>query len=290
MTRQIVIPTKQHADSILRYILDTFKYIDNHTESIVLKHPDWKHDPDIHGDWCSKPKILYTDIETNIDDIQSWRNTNKHYEQTDAMVCFPKQMEFKNCRDEVETGTYYNAYSLFRLEENMDKIKEYAPKELPPLYDLAKFNNIRVIYGPGKEWGGFMRVERSDDDKSIMRTMQLAHDISDLFFHELAHCYDYNLWRNELRNYDGSGVFIHDQNNGSDVRELTVELTACTLSMVYGRDTIEKSISYIERKLHCKNRRHLLNNCNKVLQRTMNVLHSILDDAEKLADSRNTRD
>ena len=263
MTRQTSIPTKQQIDDTVQYVFEKFDDTELNNRSIIVNHPEWKLDS-FYIRFQRKTEILFSDIEPNVDDLRLWKDKHGFNDKTKAVICFPKYKEFVNCKDEVEKGMYYNAYPLHKLERKMDLMQEYVPQELPPLYELCKYNNISVIYGPERQGrGGSMYCSKNQ--------MILNHDIMDSFFHELAHFYDYH-----IHNFKSSQ---------KRTQEIIAEVTACTLSMIYGRDTTQKSMSYINYYMWQYTPKDISKRCRKVLKRITNVLHSIIDDAEKLADS-----
>ena len=267
MTRQTSIPTKQQVDDTVQYVLEKFNDTELDNRSIIVNHPEWKLDS-FYIKWQTKTEILLSDIEPNVDDLRSWKNKRGFDDKVKAVICFPKYKEFINSKDEEVTGVYYNAYPMYNLERYIDMLPEYTPKELPPLYELCKYNDISVIYGPEQRGlGGLMY--------NANKQMVLNHDIMDSFFHELAHYYDYR-----VHNFKSSQ---------KRTQEIIAELTACTLSMIYGRDTTQKSMSYINHYMWQHTPKDISKRCRKVLKRITNVLHSIVDDAKKVHNQKNTK-
>ncbi|MCS5697168.1 ArdC family protein [Desulfofundulus thermocisternus] len=105
---------------------------------------------------------------------------------------------------------------VFRLEdtegEPLPEV-DYAPPELPPLFDVATRMGIKVKYAPGDGscYGSFQ--------PGLKRINLHTHDVK-TYFHELAHAV-----HNTIRPLVG----------GQDpVQEVVAETVACTLCEIYG--------------------------------------------------------
>ena len=270
MTRQTSIPTRQQIDDTVQDVFERFNDTEIDKNFTMIDHV-WSVDPKLDVSWCQS--VLFADISPNMDDIKSWKKQHNYDDKRRAIICFPKQKEFTNSRDERETGVYYNAYPMYNLERYIDVLPEYIPQELPPLYGLAEYNNINVLYGPNKRgYGGFLRrkVKWIKYEPNTNAFIQLSHDKMETYFHELAHYYDHK---------------VHKFNHSGKVpSEVIAEVTSCVLAMIYGKDITQDSFSYIACHVR-KDAPAVRKRCNRVLDRITNVLHSIVDDAEKLADS-----
>lgn len=161
----------------------------------------------------------------------------------------------------------FRSIPVFRYEDTEGKpLEEYKPKELPPLYDLAKFNGIDV------RWTNTVEGECG----SIVlenKAMRLSTESPDTFLHELIHFYD-------LKNRD-------DVVNGQDkTQEIVAQLGACVLAKMYGYDFKEYTWNYIASYSETKDPEKIGRECIAVINRVGKVIDEILNDAEKLAEDK----
>lgn len=102
---------------------------------------------------------------------------------------------------------------------------DYAPAELPPLYEVAERLGVTVSYGPVEESaGGWYNPGR--------KHIHLGAHHTPLFFHELAHA---------------AHDSIESLKGGQDAEQETVaELTAAVLADLYGCDHTGDAWRYIQ--------------------------------------------
>ena len=269
MTRQISIPTKQQVDDTVQYIIEDFKNTDIVDIDAIHEKEWYDQEKSLIVNWDVFPKhvMRYNKITYTMRDIIEIKKQYNCDENT--IICFPRHHKFTNSKDEEETGVYYNAYPMYNLEERWNDVREYVPKELPPLYELVKFNNINLVYGPEKasRSGNYSTIANKQGVQDLIR---LGSDDSILYFHELAHCYDNKLHTIRL--------------NGSHLtEEIIADVVQCTLSMIYGKDTIQLSMSHLAKYKRVKDPAKINKDCKRLLKRITNVLHSIVDDANTIA-------
>ena len=258
MTRK-TIPTKQQADDML---LDTIDKFDNMTVKPCTggKSPqNWNHESRFAVNNGSNDSYIFLSGMPSKQDIKVIKKAlTSNWSNLQCGV----QRNYMN-KDEEVTGKYFNPYMMVDLENHYDEIPEYIPKELPPLYDCTVQDKIFVMYGPDQKGKG----------GSVIRTtkqmiMFLSNDKPSTFFHELGHCYDY--------------MYHKDKQQSVVDNEIVAELTSCVLSRLYGSNRLTSCKRYIANHTSLFGEDDLVvQGCKKVLDRTKNVLHSILTSAEK---------
>ena len=253
MTR---IPTKQQVNDTIDYTIQQIKYT-NIKELSSINHKEWTEYPQFKIDWDSNPTILVSNKTPTPQDILNYKTFNDKDLVQDAIFCIPK-----TGIDEGEKRTYYNAYPLRHLEHHIGMLPEYDPKELPPLFELMEYRDVQVIYGPTPEdVGGSLHVSNE------MVFMTLGNDRMETYFHELGHLYD----KKFTTEYDN---IISD--------EIIAEVTACVLSMIYGKDITESTTSYLS--LYVNSDTTLISQLvEKLSNRIKGVLYTIFSDSYKLS-------
>ena len=103
---------------------------------------------------------------------------------------------------------------------------DYAPKELPPLMEVAQRLGVDVTYAPTRD--GSLGNCKTDGSR-----ITLGSDDPAVFFHELAHAAHRRVMGRELT----GGQDPH--------QETTAELTAAVLMQMYGEDRTGNAWTYI---------------------------------------------
>ena len=270
MTQTQTVPTKEQANKVLKDICKAFassKIIDDITVSV---NTSWSDNTPPSATWSITNQIILAHYDTrDARGIRQWESVGRKInpDAKPVIIRAPRYYKFKNDKDEEVTGMYFVGIPVFRLEDTTgDPLPECKPKELPPLYDLAEHNGIKVTYGPQRKagQGGFY----SPSDKHIY----LCGEAKGSFFHELAHHYD--------------GKFTKMKIGRHVDQEMVAEMTACVLAKLYGEDTIEFSQKYCAKYIGTTDPVKVGRSCVMVLNRVKNVIHSILEDAEKLQNKK----
>ena len=168
----------------------------------------------------------------------------------------------------------FNAIPVFRYEDTEGTpLKEYKPKQLPPLIGVAEKWGVKVRY----------------DDTSIMgengsyspsnKEIRLCVEEMDTFFHELAHLAHMKI--------DGKLKMGQDPE-----QEAIAQLTACVLSKMYGYDAMTYTFNYISsysKSIEGEGGNRPLKvgkMCFKVMKKVQQILECILDQKELNEDKK----
>ena len=264
MTRQETILTHETVNEAIHDILDVFERTEIVEYDEIINKQSWSNlcrsEYEVGWDssncstfWFDSKSKLVHDLQNDDTCIQHLRNVYSK--------CLLRK-EFIN-KEEV-TCFYYNAYPMYDINKYIDMLPEYKPQELPPLYELAMYNDVRLIYGPeiNKHTSGQILVHSNN-----RMDIQLCNDLPNTYFHELAHVYD-------------SRVIDIDMLNTNE-SETVAEFTACVLSMIYGIDTTKSSLAYIS-TFTSNDNDELVVDCMCVLDRISNILDSIITDNQRL--------
>jgi hypothetical protein len=191
---------------------------------------------------------------------QVYRNVKKGSKAIYILVPMQKKIKEQDT-DESKMITFgFKAMPVFRYEDTEGvPLKEYEPKVLPPLFDLAKKNGIRVRW-KNSSFGEYGSI----DVKS--GSMTISTDSPDTFLHELVHWYD-NL--------------NHPLKPGQDAQQETVaQLGACVLAKMYGYDVQNYTWQYIANYADTDSPQKVGQACMKVLARVQKIINAILQDAQ----------
>jgi len=150
----------------------------------------------------------------------------------------------------------FKAIPVFRYEDTAgQELPVYQPRNPPPLLEVATRFGMRVTYerlGPG--------VYGAADHTS--KTITLATEDPDVFFHELAHAIH--------RSFDPK------TGHGQEPEAETIaQLVAATLARLYGRPADGFSWAYISQQAGSDNPQRVGRLCLRVLDRTKKVLDLI---------------
>jgi len=153
----------------------------------------------------------------------------------------------------------FKAIPVFRLEDTQGRpIPTYTPRTTPPLMEVAERFGMRVQYerlGPGT-YGA---------TDHAARTITLASEEPDVFFHELAHAIHRG--------------FEPKTGHGQEPEAETVaQLVAATLARLYGRPADAFSWSYVSMYAQSSSPQMVGRLCMRVLDRTKKVLDLIYPD------------
>lgn len=151
--------------------------------------------------------------------FRQWEQVGRKVKKGAKAVYILAPLTFKRENDEGETVTFVGGFRyipVFPLwETEGDELPEfdYAPLELPPLYDVAEHLGVTVAYGEiGSGAEGWFSSKREHIQLGV-------HDPA-TFFHELAHAA-----HNKLEPLKGGQ---------DESQEVVAEFTAAVLSEMYG--------------------------------------------------------
>jgi len=150
----------------------------------------------------------------------------------------------------------FKAIPVFRFEDTYGQdLPVYEPKSPPPLMEVAERFGMRVQYellAPG--------VYGATDHTN--RTIVLATEDADVFFHELGHAIH--------RTFEPKSGHGQEQE-----AETIAQLVAATLARLYGSPADSFSWSYIASYAHSNEPQKVGRLCMRVLDRTKKVLELI---------------
>lgn len=168
-----------------------------------------------------------------------------------------KQGELEEGSREVLIG--FRAIPVFRYEDTAGgDLPVYQPRNPPPLMEVAEKFGMKVQYarlGPG--------MYGATDHTS--KTIVLATEDHDVFFHELAHAIH--------RTFEPKAGHGHESE-----AETIAQLVAATLARLYGRPADGFSWSYISMYARSNSPQMVGRLCMRVLDRTKKVLDLIYPD------------
>ena len=154
----------------------------------------------------------------------------------------------------------FKAIPIFRYEDTEGKpLKEYKPKDIPPLLSVAEKWGVTVRYDDTTvgEYGSY---------NSTNKEIRLCTESIDTFFHELAHIAHEKI--------DGT------LKGGQDPeQEAIAELTACVLSTIYGYNIKNYAFNYIGHYAKDKKPLAVGRMCFKVMGKVGKVLELILTES-----------
>ena len=154
----------------------------------------------------------------------------------------------------------FKAIPIFRYEDTEGKpLKEYKPKDIPPLLSVAEKWGVKVRYDDTAigEYGSY---------NSTNKEIRLCTESIDTFFHELAHIAHEKI--------DGT------LKGGQDPeQEAIAELTACVLSTIYGYNIKNYAFNYIGHYAKDKKPLAVGRMCFKVMGKVGKVLELILTES-----------
>jgi len=150
----------------------------------------------------------------------------------------------------------------FRYEDTEGAELKENKKEMPEprLKEIAEELGLKVGYmnSNGHSWGWFSKTQQE---------IRLGTTDERVFFHELAHAIDHKF--NE-KNWKG----------GQDaVQEITAELSAAVLGMLYGMDVVKNHYDYIQH--YAGQFKSVEDACIKVMARVEKVINFVLDRQKK---------
>ena len=199
--------------------------------------------------------------------FRQWQEVNRWPRKgSRAFYIFGPVIRTKEVEDEktheVKEEAYLAGFRLipvFRFEDTDGKdLPVYKPRDIPPLMDVAEKFGLKVQYE--QLYGKYGQA--SYDDKTI----KLATEDWDVFFHELAH--------------QVHRTFAPKNTHGEDPEaEAIAQLVSGTLARLYGRPADEWTWNYIAHYSENKTPEAVGRLCLKVLQRTEKALKLILETA-----------
>lgn len=224
--------------------------------------------PDLpSSSWSLGNRILMMFGETSdARGFRQWQKAGRYVKKgAKAMyilVPMHKKITDKETDEERTVIVGFRGAPVFRYEDTEGAaLKEYKPRALPPLYGLAKKNNVDIQWkSSGHGEYGSMSIDG--------KRMTLSTESPDTFLHELMHLYDGK--QNKLV-------------GGQDpVQETVAQLGACVLAKLYGYDVEDYTWNYISAYADSKNPQEIGAMCFKTLGRVQKVIDAILSDAESL--------
>ena len=168
----------------------------------------------------------------------------------------PFDKENSHGQEEKEVLVGFKAISVFRFEDTSgQELPIYQPRNPPPLMDVAGRFGMSVRYA---RLGAGMYGATDHTSKTIV----LASDDWDVFFHELAHAIH--------RSFEPKSV--HGQESEA---ETIAQLVAATLARLYDRPADSFSWTYISVYAQSSSPQMVGRLCMRVLDRTKKVLDLI---------------
>lgn len=157
----------------------------------------------------------------------------------------------------------FKGLPVFRYEDTEGaELPIYEPKTLPPLLDVAKKWGVNVKYEHNSDeyYGSFDK--RKDE-------ITLSVEDWDVFFHELGHA--------------GQKKIDGELKGGQDPeQECIAQLTAATLSRMYGRDADNWSWNYIAHYAESRSPEAVGRLCLRVLGKVQKIIQLILGEGGEL--------
>jgi Antirestriction protein len=158
--------------------------------------------------------------------------------------------------------TGFHVIPVFRYEDTEgEELSEvnYAPKQLPPLYEVAERFGLSVLYSPklDRAWGYYSPAQ----NKIVLHTQQ-----EKTFFHELGHA--------------AHAKFATLKTGQDAEQEIVAEFVACVLCNLYGIEGFEShAYRYISGYAETENPSMVVQKIMKVLAEVEKCLKLILDNA-----------
>ena len=190
------------------------------------------------------------------------RNVKKGSKAFYILIPMTKNIKDKKSDEDRVITVGFRGIPVFRYEDTEGQpLEKYEPKELPPLFDLAKKKGIDVKYGNSR-FGEYGSIDLAHGN------ITLSTESADTFLHELVHWYDNK--NQKLK-------------SGQDpVQETVAQLGACVLAAMYGYDAKEYTWRYIATYTETDSPKKVGQACMKVLSRVQKIINEILADAEAL--------
>ena len=196
-------------------------------------------------------------IAVKDDTTDSQKDCGKKDDENNDTKNNPENKKTKQCIG-------FSTCPVFRYEDTEgEPLEEYVPKELPPLFDLAKYNGIDVRYvnTVSGEYGSI-----NVDDKNIT----LSTESPDTFLHELVHYYDLHE-RKDIK---------HGQDK---TQEIVAQLAACVLARMYSDyDASRYTWDYIAGYAETTEPHKVAKQCLKVMERVGTIIDAIIKDAQEI--------
>lgn len=174
--------------------------------------------------------------------FQQWRDAGRQVKKGSvaAYIVSPRMLKVRKDKHEVvEEDEERNEMKLVGYTtipvfgagstEGEGQIAEYAPKEFPPLFDVAKKLGVEVKYGPTPE-------DRLGDCNHIGTVIRLGTYGMAVFFHELAHAVHARI--------EGP---LSGKHGKKERQEIIAEFIAAVLMDFYGYDYSGSAWSYISK-------------------------------------------
>jgi antirestriction protein ArdC len=158
--------------------------------------------------------------------------------------------------------TGFHVIPVFRYEDTEGKelpAVNYAPKQLPPLYEVAERFGLSVLYSPklDRAWGYYSPAQ----NKIVLHTEQ-----EKTFFHELGHA--------------AHAKFATLKAGQDAEQEIIAEFVACVLCNLYGIEGFEShAYRYISGYAETENPPMVVQKIMKVLAEVEKCLKLILENA-----------
>ena len=217
--------------------------------------------------WSLGNQILMLFSRTNdARGYRQWEQEKRHVKKGSKaiyiLVPMQKKIKDKNKDEDKIITIGFRGMPVFRYEDTEgESLKEYTPKVLPPLFDLAEKNNISVRW-KNTRYGEYGSINLES------KGMTLSTESPDTFLHELVH------W------YDNKNVKLKP---GQDpIQETVAQLGACVLAKMYGYNSERYTWNYIAGYTGSDSPQDVGQMCFKVLSRVQKAITAILKDAESI--------
>ncbi len=196
---------------------------------------------------------------------RQWEQVRRHVKKGSKAIyiLIPMQKRIKDKNEEDKTIVIgFRGMPVFRYEDTEgEPLQEYAPKVLPPLFDLAAKNGIDV------KWENTRHGEYGSIDPK-RKEIVLSTEAPDTFLHELVHWYDNKNIKLKLKQ--------------DPEQETVAQLGACVLAKMYGYDSENYTWNYIATYAKTDSPEEVGRACFKVLSRVQKAITAMLSDAENI--------
>ena len=224
------------------------------------------------GKWSLGNRFLvFLNNRSDARGYKQWGAVGRHVKKgAKAMkILAPKMVMIEEKdNDGIKTGkkfpvlSGFRAIPVFRYEDTEGcPLKEYKPKALPPLLNVAKKWGVDVRYDDTSigEWGSY---------NPKAKEIRLCTEEAGTFFHELAH----------LAHMKIDGKLKQGQD---PEQEAIAQLSSCVLSKMYGMDGMGYTFNYIGHYAKDKTPLAVGKMCFKVMSKVGKILELILNESEE---------
>ena len=220
----------------------------------------------------SNQMIMYMHGTMDARGYNQWPKVYRHVKKgAKAIYILAPRMFTKQEKDEktneitkIPILVGFEAVPVFAIEDTEgEPLMEYTPKELPPLYELAKKEDLTVEYTDSTNGANGSYCKQTNK-------ITLHTEAKDTFLHELIHHYD---------------LKTHKPKPGQDqTQEIVAQLGAATLYKMYtGKDDVDAyTWGYLASYVNSTDQETVISTCLKVIDRVGKAIQAIVNDAEEL--------